>query len=85
MTKQKKKRALLDRILKRFADDVCIDTVYECGKAKGFEIAWSKKGVGFGDIRIYQKNGKLFIDTETMGKVFALTIMAEVIRKAKEV
>jgi hypothetical protein len=50
---------------------------------QGINIGWSKRGMGFGSILIYQKNGELFLDTESMGKEFALFVLAGLIQKAK--
>ena len=50
---------------------------------QGFEIGWSIKGTGFGGIKIYQKNGEVFIETEAMSKEFALYVMYQLIQKAK--
>lgn len=64
---------------------------YECGingkerkfrGEQGIEIRWSKSGYGFGTIKISEKDGKLFINTESMGKDFAVLILLSLIIKA---
>lgn len=44
------------------------------GNDGGFILAWTKKGTGFGQIAFFKKDGKIFCDTEEMGKEFVLEI-----------
>jgi hypothetical protein len=40
-------------------------------------FTWSRKGIGFGTIQFGVQDGKPYIDTETMGKEFALDVIVK--------
>jgi hypothetical protein len=39
-------------------------------------IDWSLKGVGFGELNIYKKDDRWYLETETMGKEHAKRVLA---------
>jgi hypothetical protein len=64
--------------------DVSIEP-WKHGKWRGLVISWSRKGIGFGEISLVEKNGRYFTDTETMGKGFLSEALAWFIKnKVKE-
>jgi hypothetical protein len=47
-------------------------------------LQWSRKGVGFGELTLTAKDGKLYADTEHMGDAFVLDILAQALREREE-
>jgi hypothetical protein len=47
------------------------------------DISWAAKGVGFGHLTIYQRDGKLMMRTEAMSREFAEKVVLELVRRAQ--
>jgi hypothetical protein len=45
----------------------------------GFMIRWSCRGVGFGELAIEMKDGKIKVDDEYMGKEFCLAVLRKLL------
>ena len=52
---------------------------YQNEKFAGINIAWSAKGVGFGEVNFSIKEGKIEMDTECMSNEFIIALLAQAI------
>lgn len=47
-------------------------------------ISWACKGIGFGELTFYIREGKLGLDSEGMSEQFSIAAMQEVIKREKK-
>lgn len=45
---------------------------------------WSRSGVGFGELTLAVRDGKLHVDTESMGDEFCLDVLAQALREVEK-
>jgi hypothetical protein len=81
--------SLRDRLNEALAEgviDIRNEAVKRGGRAVGVRaddgtvliVQWNRDGVGFGELTFYVKDGKLHVDTESMGIDFCLDVMRQV-------
>ena len=69
--------------VKRFLDD--------CPEGEGLEpgeklsVRWSRPGVGFGGFYIFEEDGKVMIESESMSKKFIKEVLCSMVDKAEVV
>lgn len=47
-------------------------------------LSWACKGIGFGEVTFYIRDGKLGIDTEAMSDEFVIALMTEAVKREKK-
>lgn len=50
-----------------------------CGPAQPCYFQWSAKGIGFGELYFYEKDGKIYCDNELMGKEFIKRMLCKMV------
>lgn len=48
-------------------------------KEGDIDLGWNCKGVGFGHIAFYEKEGKIYCNNETMGKDFVKAVLIKLV------
>lgn len=48
-------------------------------------LQWSRPGVGFGEVTLFARDGRLVADTECMSDAFVLDVIGQALREREEV
>jgi hypothetical protein len=49
----------------------------------GLVFAWSRPGVGFGELTLVARDARLVVDTEAMSDEFALTVILQAVQEGR--
>ena len=76
---KKDKKGRVTRLVK-YSKDEHIKPFKGC---QGIAIAWSLQGRGFGEICIYQEDGKIKIDSECESREFVVGVLYHLVKRAE--
>lgn len=78
MIKQKKQTKSI-ALFEACPDSVAVQAGY---RGKGLIFNWSRKGIGFGQLRIFMKDGQFYVDNECMSPEFCADVIKQAIQES---